>query len=88
MSIQGATEAVKETLRGLLQAWIEAFKTIAREAGLTAAQARLRAEEAVLKIEGSLLVARVLKDKAVFERTLRELPDFLTAGNVARRDDQ
>jgi TetR/AcrR family transcriptional regulator, lmrAB and yxaGH operons repressor len=88
MSIQGATEAVKKTLRGLLQAWIEAFMTIAREAGLTAAQARLRAEEAVLKIEGSLIVARVLNDKTAFERTLRELPHFLTVGNVERRGDQ
>jgi hypothetical protein len=68
MSIQGATEAVKETLRGLLRAWIEAFMTIAREAGFTAAQARLRAEEAVLKIEGSLLVARVLNDKTAISR--------------------
>jgi hypothetical protein len=78
MSIQGVTGGVKETLRGLLKAWIEAFMTIAREAGLTAAQARLRAEEAVVKIEGSLVIARVLNDKAAFERTLRQLPDFLT----------
>lgn len=78
MSIQGATEGVKESLRGLLQAWIEAFTAVAREAGFTAAQARLRAEEAVVKIEGSLIVARVSNNKAAFERTLRQLPDFLT----------
>ena len=45
------------------------------------------AEEAVLKIEASLLVARVLNDKAAFERTLRGLPHFLTVGNVERRGE-
>lgn len=78
LSIQGAAEDVRKTLRGLLQAWIEAFTSISKEAGLTTAQARLRAEEALVRIEGSLVLSRVLNDTVAFEKTLKQLPDFLT----------
>jgi hypothetical protein len=40
--------------------------------------ARTRAEEAVVRIEGSLVVARVLGDSSAFERVLRMLPELLT----------
>jgi TetR/AcrR family transcriptional regulator, lmrAB and yxaGH operons repressor len=78
MSIPGASEEVKEVLRGTLQGWLDAFASVAREGGLTAAHARLRAEEAIARIEGALVVSRVLGENASFERTLKQLPDFLT----------
>ena len=52
--------------------------TVAREGGLTAAHARIRAEEAILTIEGALVISRVLGENTSFERTLKQLPDFLT----------
>lgn len=78
MSIRGASEEVREALRGTVQAWIEAFATVAREGGLTAAHARIRAEEALVRVEGALVISRVLGETASFERTLKQLPDFLT----------
>jgi TetR/AcrR family transcriptional regulator, lmrAB and yxaGH operons repressor len=43
-----------------MQAWLNAFCGVARESGLPPAMARARAEEAIVRFEGSLVVARVL----------------------------
>jgi AcrR family transcriptional regulator len=81
MSIPGAPKEVREVLRGTLQSWFEAFTGVAREAGLTVAQARLRAEEAIVRIEGALVLARVAGETASFDRTLKQLPDLLTVAS-------
>lgn len=78
LSIQGATEEVKKTLQGILQAWLEAFTAIAKESGMSATLARRRAEEAVVQIEGSLVLSRVSDDTSAFNRALKDLPNLLT----------
>jgi hypothetical protein len=40
--------------------------------------ARSRAEEAVIRIEGSLVLARVLGDNTPFLKVIKLLPDLLT----------
>jgi hypothetical protein len=47
------------------------------DAGLDAEQARLRAEDAIMQIQGSLVLARGLNDTAPFERVLQRLPEIL-----------
>jgi AcrR family transcriptional regulator len=78
LSIRGGSEELQVALRAAMQAWIAAFAQVARESGLGAAAARSRAEEAVGRIEGSLILARVLGDATGFERVLKLLPDLLT----------
>jgi len=78
LSIPGGSDELQVAIRGAIQAWINAFAQIAKESGLTPAAARSRAEEAIIRIEGSLVLARVLGDTAAFERTLKLLPDLLT----------
>ena len=51
----------------------------AKESGMPQALARSRAEEAIIKIEGSLVLARVLRENAPFLRTMKLLPDLLTS---------
>jgi AcrR family transcriptional regulator len=79
LSIPGGSEELKTALKGAMQAWINAFTRVARESGLSPALARARAEEAIVRFEGSLVVARVLRDNSAFERVLKMLPDLLTA---------
>lgn len=79
LSIPGGSEDLKAGLKGAMQAWIKAFTDVAREGGLSPAVAKARAEEAIIRIEGSLILARVIGDSAPFERTLKLLPDLLTA---------
>jgi AcrR family transcriptional regulator len=78
LSIPGGTDALKAALKGAMQRWIQAFAEIARASGFTPAAARVRAEEAIVRFEGSLVMSRVLGDNSAFERIVRLLPDLLT----------
>ncbi|MEI9979890.1 MAG: TetR/AcrR family transcriptional regulator [Edaphobacter sp.] len=79
LSLPGGSDALRAGLKGAMQAWIKAFADIARERGFSPSAAKARAEEAILRIEGSLVLARVLGDNTNFERTMKLLPDLLTA---------
>jgi len=56
---------------------LRAFTGIAREVGLPSAEARERAEQAIIEIQGSLVLARVLGDCKPFQRTMDRLPELL-----------
>jgi AcrR family transcriptional regulator len=64
-------------LAAAANAWIEAFATLAREAGADQATARGRAQDAVAAIEGGLVVARVTGDRGAFRRAIDDLSERL-----------
>ncbi|WP_446743143.1 TetR/AcrR family transcriptional regulator [Silvibacterium acidisoli] len=78
LSLPGGPDTLRAALRTAVERWIEAFQELARESGMPLTLARERAEEAVLRIEGALVLSRVLEDTAVFERTMRVIPGLLT----------
>ena len=78
LSLPGGPDKLRAALKSVMEAWIKSFSEIARESGLPRSLARSRAEEAIVRIEGSLILARVLGDTAAFERTLKLLPELLT----------
>lgn len=78
LSIPGGSEELQAGLKAALQAWLRAFTDIGRQSGMSTPVAKARAEEAIVRIEGSLILARVLEDTSPFERTLKLLPDLLT----------
>ena len=55
----GSEELHQAPWRSSLDAWIEAFTQLARKSGFSPAAARDRAEQAIIEIEGSLVLARV-----------------------------
>ncbi|HET7109198.1 MAG TPA: TetR/AcrR family transcriptional regulator [Candidatus Acidoferrum sp.] len=61
-----------------MEFWVERFARVARDSGLAAGVARMRAEEAVATIEGALILARVMKNRRPFLRVLAALPTKLT----------
>jgi TetR/AcrR family transcriptional repressor of lmrAB and yxaGH operons len=77
LSIRSGPEELRTVLNKLMLAWIDAFTDVARQSGFSAAEARSRAEEAIIRIEGSLVLARSVGTAESFERTLAILPDFL-----------
>jgi hypothetical protein len=77
LSLPEGGPALREAVRRSLKAWLRAFTGVAREAGASAAEARERAEQAIIQIEGSLVLARVLGDRRPFHRVLDRLPEFL-----------
>jgi TetR/AcrR family transcriptional repressor of lmrAB and yxaGH operons len=62
-----------------MRAWVRAFAQVAKESGSGSAAARSKAEEAIARIQGSLVLARVFWDSTGFERVLQSLPDLLSA---------
>ncbi len=72
-------ERFREQLTRIFTEWTGAIARVLTDAGLSRALARRRAEDAVLRVEGALVVASGLDDVGVFTRTLRSLPNDLLA---------
>lgn len=62
-----------------LQAWINALESVLLELDLPAAIAQQRAEDAVMQIQGALVVSRGLQETSLFQRVLEQLPKRLAA---------
>lgn len=73
LSIPSGGPTLAAGLKAALQAWQNAFAEISQESGYNRSEARRRAEDAILRIEGSLVVSRVLNDSRPFHRALEEL---------------
>ena len=74
MTLDGGGESTRGAIRAAYMAWLEAFARIAAEAGLPAEPARSRAQQALIEIEGALVVARVTGDSEPFLEVLQNLP--------------
>ena len=70
-------DAINETFQRLLFA----LGAVAMEAGADATQAKLRAEQLLVELQGALVVARGTNDVAVFERMLGRLPAIILSGS-------
>ena len=66
--------------RRSMEFWIDAFARLGRDAGLSPAIARKRAQEAVVAIEGGLVASRVLNNPRPFLCSLANVPNQLTVG--------
>lgn len=64
-------------LRATFRKWMGAVERICLAAGMTKATSRRRAEDAVVRIEGALIVAAGIGDTSVFRRTLAEIRSSL-----------
>lgn len=72
-----AQDLFQEQIEQALQQWIESLAQVAIKAGIEPTSARQRAEDAVLQIQGALILSRGLKNAAPFERVLHRLSDTL-----------
>lgn len=66
-------------IKRIFQLWMDAMAQVARDHGVPRGQAHARAEEALARIEGALVLSRSLDDPAIFQRTLKALPEQLLA---------
>ncbi|MGE0709690.1 MAG: TetR/AcrR family transcriptional regulator [Planctomycetota bacterium] len=69
----------QSSLADAFRAWIDAVAETVRAAGIPAKEARRRAEDAVIRVQGALVLTRGLDDPRLFVRTVRALPDELLA---------
>ena len=66
-------------LRAIFDEWIEAIAVALVDGGLPRSVARHRAEDAVIQIEGALILAGGMNDTGFFARALKRLPTALLA---------
>ena len=78
LALGSAKDTFQPQIKELVQQWINAIATVLSQDGMDKNLAQERGEEAVVAIQGSLVVARVLNDPAIFERTMERLPERLS----------
>ena len=80
MTLAGAPDRVREQARSLAKTWIEAMAEASRRAGRRPDEAMRAARDAFLRVEGSLVLARVLGDTDAFAEAVALLPNLLVPG--------
>ena len=70
---QSSDDLFHQEIKLALSRWIEAIAAVLEQSGLDAQSARYRAEDAVLRIQGALVLARGLDDTMPFQRTMQTL---------------
>jgi len=71
--VGGSREKFQDYLITAFSDWIAALSALALEAGIRRPEAQQRAEDAVVRIEGALIVAAGLNDPGPFKRALRNI---------------
>ncbi|MGL6340695.1 MAG: TetR/AcrR family transcriptional regulator [Waterburya sp.] len=66
----------QEKIKNSLKLWIEAIAEVLVAAGIEEKIAREQAEDAIAKIQGTLILARSLDDLEPFQRTLRQIKEL------------
>ncbi len=77
LSLGDPGTALREHVEQSISAWLAAFARISREAGHTTADARRRAEEALVRIQGALVLARATENPKPLGRALKDLTEIL-----------
>ena len=79
LSLRGGPPELATALSSAYKAWLESFVVVAHHSGLNRRTAEDRARQALIQIEGSLVLSRVTGNRKIFLDTLSALPDLLTA---------
>ncbi len=77
LSFGSDDNAIRQHVQAGMSAWVDELAKVAREGGVSAKKAKQQAQDAISQIQGTLVVARVVKDYGPFERMLAELPTTL-----------
>jgi TetR/AcrR family transcriptional regulator, lmrAB and yxaGH operons repressor len=77
--VGGARHLYQRQLRFTFSTWVEGLELLCIEAGLSRREARERAEDVVLQIEGALVLSGGLDDPTPFRRLLRKISEKLLA---------
>ncbi|NET07308.1 MAG: TetR/AcrR family transcriptional regulator [Symploca sp. SIO2B6] len=82
MSLGQANDLFHAPIQQALKTWIDQLAQVLVEAGIESTIARQRAEDAVIQIQGALVLVRGLDDIAPFKRILANLPENLLEDKI------
>lgn len=80
LTLGDASAPFHKAIGECLEAWMDAIVDVAIEAGINKTIARERAENVLIAIEGSLVVARAMGNTAVFKRVVQTIPSLVLNG--------
>ncbi|MBT9316056.1 TetR/AcrR family transcriptional regulator [Leptothoe spongobia TAU-MAC 1115] len=66
-----------DKVKGLLESWIGAIANVLVESGFDKDLAIKRGQDALISIQGALIVAQNLDNASLFQRTIQQLPQVL-----------
>ncbi len=73
LTLEGGSDRFHTQIKQTLSRWIEAIAVVLQEIGIDAEQAKYQSEDAIVRIQGSLVLARGLDNTDLFNRTIKEL---------------
>jgi AcrR family transcriptional regulator len=74
---QSSDDLFHSQISGAFSQWIEAIAKVLIDAGLDETAAKIRAEDAIICIQGALILSHGLRDFDSFQRVLDQLPQQL-----------
>ena len=77
MSFGGAKNLLHNEIEQGLKLWIETLGSVLIEAGIESETAKMRSQDAIMEIQGALIIVRILDDTAPFHRVIKSLPEKL-----------
>ena len=82
MSFGEADNLFHDLVKQRLQIWIDTLTQVLIEAGIESNKAKERSQEAIIEIQGALILVRILDDTTPFERVIGNLPEKLLAQRI------
>jgi AcrR family transcriptional regulator len=79
VALGAARDSFAEAVDSYFARWQDALAQLLRRSGLSRSQAQRRAEDALLTIQGALVLARARSDAGIFRRALSDLTKRLLA---------
>jgi AcrR family transcriptional regulator len=73
LAVANTRDLFAQAIRGYFVAWVDALQAALVRQGRDTEQARLLSEDAVLAIQGAIVLSRALDDPAVFQRAIDQL---------------
>lgn len=73
LTLEGRSDRFHTQIKQTLSRWIEAIAEVLQEVGMDAEQAKYQSEDAIVRIQGALVLARGLDNPDLFNRTIKEL---------------
>lgn len=73
LAVANTRDVFAQAIRGYFEAWVEALQAALVRQGRNPDQSRALSEDAVLAIQGAIVLSRALDDPAVFQRAIERI---------------
>ncbi len=87
LAVTNTRDLFAQAIRGYFVAWVDALQAALVRQGRDAERARILSEDAVLSIQGAIVLSRALDDPAVFQRAIDQLHARLAADGKTLDDN-